>query len=189
MAFEEDRFRARVEEALKKVETLLDLNKSPELPSDVSHRYDDKYLLAEFLTNVALASTVNVLERLGVGRETFAKLLAWSKSHSVSLVFRSEERCDFSRKEVRKEEGKVSVVTTVSTPIGLGGKITSKDVYKIEEYFWNFTVSHEIYAEKSGPGAPERLKILGMSFPSLCPEKSLMEVMKGVSNISLALYD
>jgi hypothetical protein len=64
--FNEAEFRDRVERALVTVRTVLDNTRNPTYPADVPHRYDDKYLLAEYLTNTATASVLNALDAIGL---------------------------------------------------------------------------------------------------------------------------
>src|SRR6185295_1171283 len=55
-SYDENAFRARIDAALRRVRTVLDNTRNPQYPAEVPHRYDDKYLLAEFATRVAIAS-------------------------------------------------------------------------------------------------------------------------------------
>lgn len=55
----EPSFKARVDNALQKVRTILDNTRNPQYASDVKHEYQDKYLLVEFLTNSDLSSLLN----------------------------------------------------------------------------------------------------------------------------------
>eukprot|EP00009_Paramoeba_aestuarina_P004138 CAMPEP_0201506902 /NCGR_PEP_ID=MMETSP0161_2-20130828/735_1 /ASSEMBLY_ACC=CAM_ASM_000251 /TAXON_ID=180227 /ORGANISM="Neoparamoeba aestuarina, Strain SoJaBio B1-5/56/2" /LENGTH=911 /DNA_ID=CAMNT_0047901141 /DNA_START=111 /DNA_END=2846 /DNA_ORIENTATION=- len=141
-------FRMKVDEALEKVKTILENNKSPEIASDVHHKYDDKFLLAEMLTNLSSASMLAVLLSFGLKADGLQKIYGWvnDKKRSVSLRLEAIEKCSFIKKVVRKEDSKVKVVTSVSTPVGLGGKFTSKDVYEITEYLWKFEFSYELNA-------------------------------------------
>ena len=54
-SYQEQRFQQQVQAALKQVATVLENNRNPRVAADVPHKYDDKYLLGEFLTNIALA--------------------------------------------------------------------------------------------------------------------------------------
>ena len=131
-------FRSKVEVALEKVRTILENNKSPEVASEVHHKYDDKFLLAEMLTNLSSASMLAVLLSMGLKADGLEKIYGWvnDKKRSVSLRFEAVEKCSFIKKVIRKEDSKVKVVTSVSTGIGIGGKFTSKNVHEITEYLW-----------------------------------------------------
>jgi hypothetical protein len=77
--YDTENFRAKVGQALEKVRTILDVSRSTELPSEVDHKYDDKYLLAEFLTSASMTATLNALELLGLnerGKMFRSELLA-----------------------------------------------------------------------------------------------------------------
>lgn len=141
--FNEEAFKSRVTTALSKVKTILDNSKQPQYAAtDVQHEYEDKYILAEFLVSTGIASTMNVLTHLGVSSKTFAKLKEWSKTRSVSLRFKAEEKCKFLRKVEREVESDTKHVSTNT----IFGKSTSYTVTKIKEWFWQFDVSYEIIA-------------------------------------------
>ena len=52
---------SKLERALAQVRTVLDATRNPQPAADVHHAYQDKYLLAECLSNTATASQVNCL--------------------------------------------------------------------------------------------------------------------------------
>jgi hypothetical protein len=101
-SFNEASFRARVDNALKRVKTILDTNRNPQYPADVPHAYDDKYLLAESLTNNALGAYLVCYENLGLTEKQLTQLKDWSKTRSVTLRLKAEEKCKFLRKVVRE---------------------------------------------------------------------------------------
>ena len=82
--------------------------------AQVSHKYEDKYLLSEFLTNTALSSMFTCLSKLGVTTEQLAQLAEWTKTRSVSLSFQSETKCQFNRETQREEDSKTKTVTEVT---------------------------------------------------------------------------
>ena len=68
-------------------------------PAEVAHGYEDKYGLAEFLTNTALAGQLNALEAVGLTEARLAGLAGWVREGgSVTLRLRAEERCKFERR-------------------------------------------------------------------------------------------
>jgi hypothetical protein len=64
--------------------------RNPQHPGDVHHQYNDKFLLAEFLTNSMIASVLNILEDLQIDSEKLAKIKAWSATHTVTLRLAAE---------------------------------------------------------------------------------------------------
>ena len=142
MAFNEHAFKARMDTALLKVRTVLDNSKNPRLASEVEHQYDDKYLLAEFLANTALASHLNLLETLGLSPENVKKMMEWSKKRSVSLCLTATEKSKFNRKETRNVESSTKYVRENT----IFGKTTDKTVTKVTEYFWDFSFEYELFA-------------------------------------------
>lgn len=128
--------RHKVEKSLQKVQQILDNTKNPILAADASHRYIDKMTLAEFLTNSSLSSVFACLSKLGVSLDHFQTFKQWSKTQTVTLRLRSEEKCRFVRQETREVESKSSHVVESS----LFGRTTSKVVTKVTDYIWEFTV-------------------------------------------------
>ena len=127
------------------VKTVLANNKNPTYPSDVPHVYDDKFLLAEFVTNGALAAELNALELLGLNAGSLNKLQSWAQKRSVTLRFRATEQCSFLREVTREEEDATKHVREYSGVFG-GGKRTDKIIHKITEWFWKFNVDYELSA-------------------------------------------
>lgn len=87
--FNETEFRRSVDQALVQCRRLLSTARHPVRASEVDHQYTDKYALAEFLTNVAIASELNVLDRLGLEADQLATLrdLAAKDDEEVTLRF------------------------------------------------------------------------------------------------------
>jgi hypothetical protein len=139
--FEEARFKSKVDAALAKAKTVLDVNRKPTLPADVPHRYADKYLLAECVLNVAVAAEVTALQALGLSDALLKKALEWSrKGQAVTLRLKAEHRCEFDREVKREEEGNTEVVTKL---VGVF-KRTDKIITTIVEFFWNFSFEFEL---------------------------------------------
>jgi hypothetical protein len=117
-SFDEYDFKRRVQEAIEVTKRVLDLNKNPKLPSSVPHKYEDKYILAETLTNVAAAAHLNCLTTVGLTDKQLCELVQWvgEERSSVTLRLQSEEQCKFLREAERKVESDSYVrETTVRT--------------------------------------------------------------------------
>ena len=69
MSYNEQRFLARVELATTRAKQILENHRAPRLAENVEHSYDDKYQLAEFLTNVSASSLLQMLEPLGFSQD------------------------------------------------------------------------------------------------------------------------
>merc|ERR1712137_795739 len=136
-----------VDAALARIRTILDNARHPRLASDISHSYEDKYSMAEFLTNTSSASLLNALEvSLGCNTKKLQQMKNWcNENRSVTLRFRSTEKCAFNRKKEYKVESASQNVTEVKSIIGKA-TITDKVVTKVRDYFWDFEVSYEIIA-------------------------------------------
>lgn len=85
--YDEARFRARIDCTLHRLQTILKNSRTPKYPTEVSHQYDDKFLLVEFVSNSALAAVVNCLKAMGMTEETFSAMLEWATKRSVRFPF------------------------------------------------------------------------------------------------------
>lgn len=132
--FDEARFRQRLDAALEQIRKVLDNERKPTYPAEIQHRYDDKYLLAEHLTNAAVGGLLNVLECLGASPEAVKKIVEASKKNAVTLRFRAEETCSFLRKEKRAVEDATSYETTIETRHRVG-KVKDKLFRKVPSLF------------------------------------------------------
>ena len=143
--FDEQTFRNQVYQAISDVKKILDNARVPEIPESVSHKYDDKYLLAEFLTNTSMAATLNCFDLLGISPDLLNKFKEWSKTRTVTLRFSGVERCDYLREVEREVESPKYV-----TDIEYGGikktSIETKVVTKVKEYFWKFSSNYRLSA-------------------------------------------
>jgi hypothetical protein len=137
---------SRVEAAMRRVRAVLDRNRNPQLPSEVSHRYEDKYLLAEVLTRVGAASMVQSLEVLGLDAEPLAKLRDWARTRTVTLRFVAREDCAYLREESRKVESTQEFVSKVTGLFERKVERTDKVVTTVVEHLWGFDFEYELQA-------------------------------------------
>jgi hypothetical protein len=126
MQFSEDRFRQQVDSALVKIKTVLDNARTPELAEDVSHKYEDKYALAEYMTNTALASQLNALELLGLTEKYLKQVRQWGLSRPITIRFMAEESCEFDKEVTRKVDSATERVSTYSNNSGHQSTWTDK---------------------------------------------------------------
>ena len=139
-------FEAHIDAALKRVRRVLDNTRNPQYPAKVPHRYDDKYLLAEFVTRISAASILQCFEMVGMTAVERNQLRGWAAKRSVTVRLAAREECRFLRETTRNvESGEVRVTETRGF---LGGKASTTDrvVTKVTEYFWAFEVRYDIVA-------------------------------------------
>lgn len=143
-----ERFNRKMQRAMDRVKVVLHAERVPQFASEVHHQYEDKYLLAERITNAACASQLNCLRAVGLTGEQLATLRAWCAGGSaVSLRFRAEQYCSFLREATREEESKKASVEEVRNVTGaLQAAFKSKVVTTITEFFWKLSSSYEIVA-------------------------------------------
>lgn len=143
--YDDSAFKARVDAALRRVRTVLDNTRHPQYPADVPHRYDDKYLLAEFVTRIAVASWLQCLEVVGLTAEQLGQLASWAKTRSVTLRLTAHEDCRWLREEKRKVESAEERVTEVRGILGKSTR-TEKVVTTVTEYFWRYDATYALVA-------------------------------------------
>lgn len=131
--YDDVRFNYQVNQAVSQIRTILHQLRAPTFPADVAHKYDDKYLMVDFLTNTALASQINCFELFGLDLKTLVTIKEWSKNRSVTITLRAVESCAFDRKEKRKIEGPTTVIETKGI-LGTGTK-KEKVVTKVSLIF------------------------------------------------------
>jgi len=159
-SFQMEQFERKMGKVLERVRLVLDSNRLPCWAADVDHQYQDKYILAESMTNMAIASQVNALVAMGLSSDQLSQLCTWATTSAVSLQFRSEERCSFVREESREVESPTKHVEEVSVAGAVRAALTSKVVTTVTEYFWKYEVSYEVLAIRGvGQDADSQISI------------------------------
>ena len=135
-------FRAKIAAAQEQIKLILDNEREPKLAEDVPHTYEDKYLLAEFITNSTFCAFTQALRHLGITDEILQKAREASKTKSITIQFRAQEKCEFVRKQERTEES--ALFTTETRKNNKTETKTDKVVRKIEEYYWLCSMQYEL---------------------------------------------
>lgn len=138
-------FELQLQGALERIRTILDNTRNPQLPTEVQHKYDDKYLLADYLTKVSIASLLQCLESAGVTAQLLPTLRGWAKTQSVTFRLRAQEDCKYLREETRRIDSAHEFVTEHESG-GSRSKKTEKVVTKVTEHFWGFDFKYELVA-------------------------------------------
>jgi hypothetical protein len=188
-SFNEQVFRKRVSNCLSIATRVLERNKHLETPDNVSHRYEDKYLVAEYLANAGIISYLNCLVKLGVSPDQLGQLLDWASTQSVTLLFKVVDKCEFVKEIKRDEEDATKHKTEVAGFVV--GSFTSKVIRTITEYEYRYSATYELVAYRGvGTNASDRIQLLARSatqkiirssksFPY--PEKSMKEFDVNIS--------
>lgn len=146
-------FHQQVSSALDAVRSLLESSKSPRRildPSNVDHQYSDKYTLAEYLVNVAVAASVNAFDRLGIDEGMMLRLRQQAQDgNSIQLRFSANEACSFVEKKVVEifDSSRKETYATEATgdPQKLEEKTTTtRAVTEVIEYHWRFNLTYEL---------------------------------------------
>jgi len=147
--FHNQAFEAKVTKALESVRRVLDVDRGAKirLADDVDHEYQDKYKMADLMTNMTIVTLVSVLEKLGLTKDILRGL---DKSKEITLCFCASESCKLAKEEVVDEPlpytKETQESTTVTTELGTAESTTQKStIEKIvkrvrKEYY---TVGHD----------------------------------------------
>ncbi|KAJ9471593.1 hypothetical protein DIPPA_28405 [Diplonema papillatum] len=147
MCIREESLRQKVDASLVTVRKVFDTARNPQLAEDVPHKYADKYLLAEYMTNGHCASLLTTLRLLGMTDEHMKTMKQWSSDRTVTLRFSSRHKCTFLEKKTREVDlDKKDVVT--GTGLGAAFSMSKKTVTTVTEYFWKFECGYELSAYK-----------------------------------------
>jgi len=142
-------FMRKLDSAMQRVAAILDSEREFGHPGDVSHTYEDKYLLAEYLTKVLMHASKTVLEKIGLTSEKLADLRRRSLSGNSSVVVDlvQEDRFDFQRQQERELDAPTQVVEKT----GFLGKYReeTKVTQKVTEYVWKHETTYKLSAKLS----------------------------------------
>jgi len=142
----------QLQKSMAAVKKILDLTRTPRYAEEEDHVYEDKFGLAEFLTNSAIAAQVNAYERMGIDEEKLSKLANYvhNEKRAVTLRFALEENCTFlEEKTVEIEipnEVSVEVTETKSNGKNKSSMFKRRVVTKVKEYNWQFGIHYKIFA-------------------------------------------
>jgi len=138
-----------VQDALDAAKTLLDTTRHPVLPEDSDHSYDDKHALVDAMTNVAIAASITILERLGLSKTMLEEVL--QKVHTehkpIALHFEMRQGCTFVKEAERKiVVSEVEVETTASGILErlISGSSEVRVKNTVLEYHWNVTAPYKL---------------------------------------------
>ena len=141
------KMREKVDACLKQAALILDSHRASALKSAdrISHRYDDKYMLAEFLTKTAAACHLNILSEMGLDGVKLKMLCEWVSFKEVSVRFDAEERCKFV-KEIERDVEDPRCVETERTGAFGTSKTTTKVITRVKEYIYEYECRYSIEA-------------------------------------------
>jgi len=159
-AFHEKQFHGLVNKALQSVRKILDVNRNPRIAEDMEHKYEDKYALAEFLTNTSIAAQINILERMGLSEAKLKRLIeiVQVEKRTVTLCFESEDSCTFLKEQMvdvvqHESEHNIEKKAAASSSIFYSSTAQKKEttnikhqvVQKVREYHWKVTSQYRVY--------------------------------------------
>jgi hypothetical protein len=128
--FERLAFEGKVNDALRSVERILDIERHPRLAGDVEHTYGSKYELVNATTNAALIAYMNVFEKMGLDINVLKSI---DKTKATTIRFGANTSCKFAKEMsvdvpmVRRVEEEQKTRST-----GVFGHSESKRVLKVK---------------------------------------------------------
>ncbi|KAL7479988.1 hypothetical protein ACHAW6_005701 [Cyclotella cf. meneghiniana] len=134
--FERLGFEGKVNDALRSVERILDIERHPRLAGDVEHTYGSKYELVNSTTNAALIAYMNVFEKMGLD---ISVLKSIDKTKPTTIRFDANTSCKF----VKETSVDVPMVGRVeeeqkTRSTGVFGHSESKRVSKVMHQITEF---------------------------------------------------
>lgn len=159
IAFGEVEFKRRLQNAITRTKQLLYDSKNPiytySQPDSVSHTYEDKFALAEYLTSSSISATWTVFNYLGFSSDDVSLLKNWSSS-SVVLKFNSSKQFTYDHYEIVEQELPFQQKTVQETD----DKVTStttKVVHVQNRSFWKVDLEYHIEAQNVQSGESKKL--------------------------------
>jgi len=141
-------FRNKINSSIQEAKKVLGTARSPCIPTDQSHVYDDKYLLAEIGTRTTLLAVRNTLDQ--ATNNTFTmnldKMVAWARAgKTVTLCTEAEELCSFVNTTEREVKSTTSRVTEKTGVFGNKSKREEYTITKVTEHTWEYQINWETY--------------------------------------------
>jgi hypothetical protein len=148
-------FAEYVKDSMEAVKRILAANRNPQIAStEHDHKYDDKFLLSQLMTNIGLTAVCNAIDAMDEsesGGDALQKAasLASEQNKSVTLRFQAKEKCEFLSEEEKEEECPISTEETTQEKDGKGSVknlFTKRKVFnKVKLFHWKATIEYEIY--------------------------------------------
>ena len=151
MSYREYDFQRKIDTCIDQLHQVLQANKTGiQLKSaeNVSHRYEDKYLLVEQMTGLLGESVINTLGEMGLTTERLQVMLHWLavEGEDVKLRFERTHLCRFVKETTREEESPRQLVEEKTG--FLTQKTVLKSVTRITEYHYELEANYRLMAYK-----------------------------------------
>ena len=138
LTFERLVFENKVNNALRSVEKVLDIERHPRLAGDVEHSYQSKYDLVDTTSNAALIACMNVFDIMGLNSDILQSL---DKKHATTLSFEASISCTLDKEVIVDVPKEMYFEETKSTKSsGIFGNSESKRVSTVR-FVINITLS------------------------------------------------
>jgi hypothetical protein len=158
--YEDQKFRHQVSACLEQTRKVLHNEKRLTSLDTVAHKYNDKFLITEYLVKAAVACFMNCLPSLGLSEKDLSVLLAWSECLDVTLRLQIDQKCVF----VKEAKRDVEDATRFQIEVAGFSLTTSKFITTVTEYFYLFTARYELVAYRGvGDSATDRIVLQSRS--------------------------
>eukprot|EP01060_Flectonema_neradi_P005895 TRINITY_DN13954_c0_g1_i1.p1 TRINITY_DN13954_c0_g1~~TRINITY_DN13954_c0_g1_i1.p1 ORF type:complete len:903 (+),score=185.96 TRINITY_DN13954_c0_g1_i1:83-2791(+) len=141
--YSEPRFEELVKTATSVVEKVLDTNREVVRCTDVHHKYDDKFAMAEFMGSGGIGAACIWLHHLGVTDSELEDLAAEAREGDILLTYTEESSCVFINKETKTIADPRRRQTKIR---GLGPLLsfTEKTTTEVTEYYWDYVTTSKL---------------------------------------------
>jgi hypothetical protein len=156
-------FHHKVSDCLEQTRKILRNEKGLTTLDKVTHKYVDKYRIADYMGMSAIACYLKCLSTLGLSSGDLLKLVSWSQCLDVTLCLKVQEECVFVKQSKREVEISSELQTLTVGEVGFS-MIESKVITIVTEYFFLFAARYELVAYRGvGDSATDRIVLQSRS--------------------------
>jgi hypothetical protein len=156
-------FHHKVRECLEQTRKTLRNEKGLTTLDKVTHKYVDKYRIADYMGMSAIACSLKCLSTLGLSSGDLLKLVSWSQCLDVTLCLKVHEECVFVKQSKREVEISDELETVTVGEVGFSMR-KSKVITIVTEYFYLLAARYELVAYRGvGDSATDRILLQSRS--------------------------
>ena len=149
------------------------------LAEDVPHSYEDKFGLAEFISQSAIAAVVQCMHEIGIGKDLLCALRerVLKDGQPVSLRFSSTERCSYIKETKTVDRGNRVYVLDEENSHGVFRTLKSMFRTTITKSQWQYAAEYSIHAfvGSAGDVVDKELRVINA-------EPKLMTMLSGAKD-------
>jgi len=149
--------------AMQRVKQVLDSTRNPQFFDITPHSYNDKYILAQTMTQTAMAAYLNVFsDMLGLSQDHLSQVMKWAADNkTITMLLNSKSSVTFSHKAEREVES--PTVVEERTGFLFSGITTHKVVTKVTDFHWKAGTEWELKLYAGSIANQQQLQLMGRS--------------------------